>query len=63
MKSFREQFIECCENGTCKKIECPYPCSCPRTINLCTKYLEVCSSGICREERMTKEEKRKYNKK
>jgi hypothetical protein len=55
MKSFREQFIECNKNGTCKKIEItPYsPCE----LLLCTKYMEQCNSGLCKIDRMTLEEK------
>lgn len=56
MKGFRKQFMECLENGTCKKIDCVVPAEligerCARKLLLCTKYLEFCNSGLCREER------------
>ena len=51
---FRERAMECAKKGIRKEIRNPYPWP-PSTILLCTKYLEVCGSGVCRAERMGEE--------
>jgi hypothetical protein len=53
-KGFRKQYSECRKSGVMKEIDCPYPFgkSCPQKILLCTKYMEVCHSGVCRKERL-----------
>ena len=53
MKAFRKQFRECRENGTIITVPIPdnekYELD---SIIVCTKYKKVCSSDICKEERM-----------
>ncbi len=55
-KSFRLQFIECTKKKIAKDIKCYH---CGGTVILCTKYIDICKSGLCRKERTThlKEEK------
>ncbi len=49
-KSFRLQFIECTKKKVAKDIKCYW---CGRIIILCTKYNDICKSGLCRKERIT----------
>lgn len=55
-KPYREQFLECKENGNLIKIDiCTYgPGMFPKEILVCVKYKSVCYSGVCKGERMGK---------
>ena len=48
-KSFREQFIECKENGTLMEEKC---IRCGHTLLICKKYGGQCSSNKCKRERI-----------
>lgn len=48
-KSFREQFLECKENGNLIEEECIH---CNKKLLLCKKYGGQCRSSKCREERI-----------
>jgi len=52
-KPFVTQLRECADNGTRKEISNVYG-TYPETILLCTKYLEICSSNVCRKDRRVK---------
>jgi len=59
-KSFRDQFIECKDNGTCCTVTICLPfvpkgshfgISEKFEVNICAKYMEQCHSGICLADR------------
>jgi len=54
-KSFHKQYTECKNSGMMKEIDCPSPFSseCPKRILLCIKYMEVCRSSVCQQERFS----------
>jgi hypothetical protein len=47
MKNFSTQFRECKKLGILKEIRNKYNTT-PEKILLCTKFLEICSSEVCR---------------
>jgi len=47
-KSFREQFIECKENGNLREVKCPW---CSKVLLMCMKHVGQCMSSRCRDER------------
>ena len=52
-KSFREQLLECKENGNLMEEEHCFMCG--QKLLICKKYGGHCNSGKCREERITEE--------
>ena len=59
MKSFRLQLQECSKNGTQFEVPCVH---CSKLNLICAKYKAYCSSGLCRDERMTATEKAEFYK-
>ena len=57
MKSYRLQSQECGKFGTQFEIRCVH---CGKMNLICVKYKNYCSSGFCRDERMTDAEKAEY---
>lgn len=53
-KSFREQHLECIENGNLISIDISIygPKMFPKKISVCVKYKSICYSGVCKAERM-----------
>jgi hypothetical protein len=55
MKTFRQQFKECIENGNCVLGEhSPKITDCKIKSYWCNKYLKRCSGDVCIHERETK---------
>lgn len=48
-KPFREQYLECTENGNLSSDFCPWD---GKELSICKKYGKFCCSKWCREERM-----------
>jgi len=59
-KSFREQFLECKENGNLISVDISKygPGVFPKKILVCIKYKCICHSGVCREERIKNSDRR-----
>jgi hypothetical protein len=54
-KSYREQFMKCRENGNLIDVDISAYGVFPKKALVCIKYKCVCHSGVCREERMNKQ--------
>lgn len=52
-KSFREQHLECIENGNLVEIDISKYNTFPKIVLTCLKYKCACNSGACRDERIT----------
>ena len=51
MKGFREQYLECVENGNLIKVKCFW---CNHEVLVCKKYDTYCHSKACKNERLEK---------
>jgi hypothetical protein len=56
-KAFSKQFKECQDNGNLMKIDTTMYGSFPSAVLVCIKYKSICHSGVCRDERIKKDEK------
>ena len=56
-KAFSKQFKECDDNGNLMKIDTTIYGGFPSAVLVCIKYKSICHSGVCRHERVKKDEK------